>query len=987
MRYWGLMTAVLWGLCVIFASGSPAAVEMEEAFARDCAECHGDQVGELAGTRTAHRALGCTDCHQTHTGPADCTDCHSPHGEAMSGTDCRSCHAPHNPLPIRYWAGISPELCAACHGETVEQFERLGAAHQLQVGCFRCHREHPPAPASAPAACNRCHQQEKNAHFALTGCRSCHIPHAPRAKPLAEMKNLRAACVSCHPRAQQDAQAPPAVHAGVECFACHQLHRLSADCRQCHESHAESMGREACRACHPPHAPTAIRYDAQVPAQLCAACHQSEAQTLAVSGGAHGQALGCAQCHIDHPPQEISYPACARCHGPAEQPHFTLEGCDGCHPAHAPLAGGWAAMENLRPACLSCHSEPAAKAEANPSPHAGMDCTDCHQAHGQELSCLDCHQPHGPAMGRGDCRRCHDPHQPTVIAFVGPPIVFEGAICTPCHGQAVSEVQTHGAAHQSALECLECHGDHPDAGCRKCHSVHPQRQAISASSCTDCHQPAAKDHFAIGGCAACHPPHRPLQVDLAAFEPLAPACLSCHQAVGRDRREKPSAHAYMDCSQCHEKHVAHKNCQECHQPHAPQMSYGDCITCHRPHTPRQVAYPADLPQVLCTPCHAEPAKTLAAEGGPHGSAVSCAACHPAHPPEGKQTVASCRSCHPRLQKRHYTVEPCLPCHVAHAPKRIDLAVKKEVKPVCLSCHHPVGRFMDIHPSEHAGLDCHQCHTEHRDHRECSACHQPHSAEMGHADCLICHEPHTPTQIRYFRKVPAEFCAACHQEQSALIADQGGAHRLKGGCVRCHRNHPPNGRPTAAACARCHDPADRDHYAVAGCEACHRPHAPRDLDFTKVEAARPACVSCHRKQDQAMRDRPSAHNGVDCSRCHLDHRQTQACDACHPGHSADMAPTDCRHCHPAHTPNRVAFAAQVPPGFCSVCHQEVAGMLAGTSSRHQGLNCLDCHQGEHGAAMACDSCHGWPHEPALLQKYPDCRTCHGNPHDLAPWKVE
>ncbi|BCR03474.1 c-type cytochrome [Desulfuromonas versatilis] len=947
-----------------------------------CLTCHPEAAKSEAGYANAHAELACNECHLSHRGLPSCTDCHDSHDASMAADDCRACHAPHQPLPIRYWAGVAKAWCAACHPQAVEVFEQQGAAHQRQVGCYRCHREHPPRPGSAPASCDSCHDPGKNRHFVLTDCRSCHQPHAPHGRSLDQMANLTAACLSCHPSIQEQVAASPESHGGMACHDCHQQHRQRPLCSDCHEPHAAAMTQPDCLRCHAPHAPGPVRFQADTPAALCAACHGEAVANLAAAGGAHGRQFGCADCHQGHPPQQGAIPNCADCHAPGDNAHFSLENCAGCHNPHAPLAQAWQGMERLASACASCHPEPPQAPATHPSPHAEMGCADCHQGHREVLSCLECHEPHGSAMSGKDCRACHAPHAPLAIDFASAP---ERKLCAACHHQPVEELAGEGGGHQAALNCFDCHAGHPAAGCRNCHAAHPQQGVGAAPACSECHAPAENSHFAFGGCRACHPAHQPLKVNLVGLDPVGPACLSCHTRVGQTFAARESAHRAMDCNECHPVHGESQACDQCHESHGPGMGAGDCRACHQPHAPNVLSYAADVPAALCGACHGEAVQTLATQGSAHQAKASCGTCHPEHKPDGRQTVVFCRSCHLRLQKRHYTVEPCLPCHTPHAPKQINLADLKVVKPLCVSCHNPVGRFMEFNPGGHSRLDCRKCHLEHRDHKQCLECHQPHGAEMTHDDCLLCHKPHTPAAIEYGWDLPGALCAPCHQDQVKTLETRGLAHKRKVKCVACHREHPPEGEATVADCVRCHEPGDKAHFAVGNCAGCHRGHAPREVDFGGVKQARAACVSCHPEPARAMQAAPSAHTRLDCGACHTGHRELQACTGCHRPHTAEMTGGDCGRCHAAHTPVQVSFPAGIPGSFCQGCHAEVAATLAGGGSRHRDLDCLKCHQGQHGAAIACDTCHGWPHESGLHKKYPDCLKCHGNPHDLVNWK--
>ncbi|WP_432821153.1 cytochrome c3 family protein [Trichloromonas sp.] len=944
-----------------------------------CLSCHEGAVPIEKEIPNPHANLACNKCHLNHGDSPQCTGCHASHAESMGEADCQNCHAPHNPLSIRYFASISASLCGACHEEVAAQLQESGAAHKDKVGCFRCHSKHPPQKDSAPAACASCHAPADNDHFALADCKGCHAPHAPLSKPLAEMKDVGAACVTCHPQPGADMELAADAHSQQACIDCHDTHGLLPDCRQCHEPHSEAMTRGDCQKCHAPHAPSAIRFDEKIGSALCGACHEAPTSLLAKSGAAH-QEVGCAGCHQEHG----SVPACGDCHAASDQAHFAVKGCAGCHAPHAPLVKDLARLGDVRPACVSCHEGPGADADAFPSVHSEMACNECHLQHGKAMSCLECHEPHTPAMSYADCLRCHAPHKPTQADFSGAPST---ALCATCHQSQVDAIDQRGGAHRSEVSCADCHGRHPGIGCTNCHARHPEAGVAAKISCASCHAPADKPHFALGGCAQCHPPHSPLEVNLEAFDPVKPACLSCHGEVGAELLSVPSAHNAMDCTECHQKHGEYLSCLDCHQPHAKEMSHADCLRCHAPHQPTALAYPSDVPGRLCGACHGDEAGQIEKQGAAHKTKASCAVCHPQHKPNGEKTILTCRSCHPRLKKLHYTSEPCMPCHNPHAPLEVNLESRKEVKTVCVSCHSVVGRFMEFNPSRHSAVDCRECHQKHGEFKDCLACHQPHSKGMTYADCLRCHSPHKPTDIAFAREVNPAHCSSCHKEVAAKIESKGQAHKSRVSCVSCHKAHPPKGDEVIPECSKCHDPGKKSHYRVKGCVGCHDPHAPFELDFSKVESAKPACLSCHAEVDKAMQAAPSKHLEVDCSRCHADHGSKKSCDSCHAPHTPKMTAKDCLACHPAHTPTRVSFKTGLSSEFCAACHGDVAGMLAATKAKHRKLNCTSCHLGDHGSAMTCADCHGQPHEPGLHSKFPDCLKCHENPHQLANWRAQ
>ncbi|OHB26361.1 MAG: hypothetical protein A2X84_07240 [Desulfuromonadaceae bacterium GWC2_58_13] len=942
-----------------------------------CLSCHEGVVTVEPDIPNPHANLACNRCHMTHGDAPQCTGCHASHSETMIEADCQSCHPPHNPVSIRYFAGVSAKLCAACHDDIVAELATNGERHQKDVGCFRCHTKHPPQKDSAPAACVSCHDPEKNPHFALKDCNGCHAPHSPLIKPLAEMKDVGAACVTCHAPVKVEMDKVADAHSQQNCIDCHDKHGFLPDCLQCHEGHSAAMTREDCQKCHSPHGPTAIRFGKDVAAPLCGSCHEGPTAKVDKEGGAHKD-VGCTSCHLEHG----SIPACADCHAPADNSHFAVADCGSCHDPHAPQVSDLSKLENVRPACVSCHEGPGEQTSEFPSFHSELGCNECHPKHGEAMSCLDCHEPHTTTMTYEDCLRCHAPHKPTLTDFSGGPST---ALCAACHSAQVTDIDKRGGAHATEVSCADCHGRHPGVGCTKCHAQHPEAGVAAKMSCGKCHAPSEKPHFALGGCAKCHPPHSPMEIDLDAFDPVKPACLSCHDPIGVELQSMPSKHTALDCKECHQAHGEHLSCLDCHEPHSPDMTYADCLRCHAPHKPMALEYSQDVPSGFCAPCHDAQAGQIDQQGSAHKSEITCAACHPQHKPNGKETILSCRTCHPRLQKLHYTSEPCMPCHNPHAPLEVNLESRKEVKLVCVSCHSVVGRFMEFNPSKHSELDCRECHDKHGEFKECNTCHDPHSKDMTYADCLRCHSPHKPTDIAFAREVNPAHCSSCHDDVSAKVEAKGLAHKDKINCVSCHRAHPPKGEEVIPECSLCHDPAKSEHYKVSGCVACHDPHAPFAFDFSKVEQSKPACLTCHDDVDQAMQGAPSKHIEVDCARCHPDHGGKKSCDSCHEPHSPEMTTPDCLICHPAHTPNTINFKKDLSSAFCVACHSDVTDMLAASQAKHRELNCISCHLGDHGSAMACTDCHGQPHDPGLHGKFPDCLKCHDNPHNLANWR--
>jgi len=70
----------------------------------------------------------------------------------------------------------------------------------------------------------------------------------------------------------------------------------------------------------------------------CIKCHKKEPATVERNGGLHKTAVGCLDCHTEHPPLGTkTIPQCAMCH--TGKLHYELENCLSCHSdPHEPLA-------------------------------------------------------------------------------------------------------------------------------------------------------------------------------------------------------------------------------------------------------------------------------------------------------------------------------------------------------------------------------------------------------------------------------------------------------------------------------------------------------------------------------------------------------------------------------------------------------------------------------------------------------------------------
>jgi len=228
--------------------------------------------------------------------------------------------------------------------------------------------------------------------------------------------------------------------------------------------------------------------------------------------------------------------------------------------------------------------------------------------------------------------------------------------------------------------------------------------------------------------------------------------------------------------------------------------------------------PVDLAEEDCLKCHMDIVNTVQEKGGGHQD-VACMECHAEHPPKGQDVIPACDMCHAQGDSSHYAVSGCNDCHNPHSPGDIDLSVIDPAKPACLSCHPDQGSEMQTAPSEHAALDCKECHTEHGQSMGCLECHETHADPMTDADCLGCHKPHSPTEVAYGNEIPSGFCVCCHEKVGTDLSASPKAHNSMQ-CIECHESR---------------------HTAASSCDACHD----EDIHGTYMHGKFPECLTCHK----------------------------------------------------------------------------------------------------------------------------------------------
>ncbi len=255
------------------------------------------------------------------------------------------------------------------------------------------------------------------------------------------------------------------------------------------------------------------------------------------------------------------------------------------------------------------------------------------------------------------------------------------------------------------------------------------------------------------------------------------------------------------------------------------------------------------------------------------------------------------------------------------------------------------------------------------------------------------EVHEPVVVQVSTELQNTDCIKCHATQPADLNRNGGKHKTKVGCRKCHLEHLPLGYLTIPQCSMCHDPAVREHFTVGErkiCLGCHRnPHTPLDVTIDNVPPNSIVCKTCHSEKGEEFAQFPSKHAEKNCTFCHpLKHKVINRCFTCHDksdfhdGNAGFMVFEDCLRCHKPHSPLNIYYADETPSKLCGTCHDEQFELLSDSKAKHGQFNCAFCHKTKHPTVPNCRDCHEQPHSQALLSNFnEDCLKCHRNPHDL------
>lgn len=152
--------------------------------------------------------------------------------------------------------------------------------------------------------------------------------------------------------------------------------------------------------------------------------------------------------------------------------------------------GAYQAMGSAMELCSQCHEGQhgfeVVEEQRESLVHTGMDCTDCHGAHGAPSACTDCHDPDQGAGAmeharhiNTNCTGCHDAGRLSIWYEEDPDSQHFGQYITRRFAHTLTSWPSHNLTRQ--VDCLRCH--HPAINAST-----PRSAVAAATSCNACHQ-------------------------------------------------------------------------------------------------------------------------------------------------------------------------------------------------------------------------------------------------------------------------------------------------------------------------------------------------------------------------------------------------------------------------------------------------------------------------------------------------------------------
>ncbi len=437
-------------------------------------------------------------------------------------------------------------------------------------------------------------------------------------------------------------------------------------------------------------------------------------------------------------------------------------------------------------------------------------------------------------------------------------------------------------------------------------------------------------------------------------------CTTCHLMRDPFQRFTRSAHAKLQCHDCHRASLA----EEVHQLYSVVVDRPTEITRH-----------AQVPNRVCGKCHIEGDST-------RWRIIATTAGHRRHLESADPRLrgVQCVTCHGVSLHEFAPVDRTCGQAGCHPDQRIRMAGMGSLEIHCTTCHNFLQDARNLavdslgRPLTPAARQCLACHAMQQQIQNLDIAHDPHRGTCG-----MCHNPHVQTgsqqvacatagchgdwrRVSFHRGVPdPERCTTCHQPHSWLVEGKN--------CTRCHqdveREAPSRGgaathagrlAPDAVATLASAGPLDLAALLQAPAAAPQDTARPRLPRFSHGDHRTQACSACHssRLRHGALRIR----SAEDCQRCH------------HTGPGRDQ----CATCHAA--ADRAQPLNRLPRTFrLQVSGRQVTRSIPFPHDRHAAVpSCLLCHSNPATRApdgADCALCHTAHHRPDA-----NCRTCHG-----------
>lgn len=523
----------------------------------DCIDCHQDVDTEdylHADQLKKLEPVDCASCHDV----AGMMYFKGIHGQALElneayAPDCKECHGSHeilsewNPNSPTYKMNI-PVLCGSCHkeGSPVARNYDIGEHNILEnysqglhgkgmyqsgllvtATCNDCHNSHLILPNESPNSsvnpkrvartCMKCHVRIEQTHRKVIkselwekspgdvpSCTSCHPPHLVEYENTEETIQNKT-CLNCH---QKDAD------------KSEYLFRSNGDTLHFNVNHLSGSVHSniLCVKCH-----TNVTHNSDRPCETvdkvdCSNCHVDVANVYIGSG--HGQG------YINN--NEL-VPYCIDCHGT----HETQSRFDDTSPTY---------RSNIPNLCGECHTSGgnANKMTDLKEENAYLDYSK--SIHGQGLTkkgllvsavCTDCHTTH-------DARKESD-----TLSSVHPMNVSK--TCASCHKSVYKDYLT--SDHSIYLQ--EEGKEYPT--CATCHSAHVISEIDKDKfmteitvQCGTCHEKLSETYketyhgkaYILGDlnaarCSDCHGAHKILSVNnpnsMVGYKNIVNTCKQCHE--------------------------------------------------------------------------------------------------------------------------------------------------------------------------------------------------------------------------------------------------------------------------------------------------------------------------------------------------------------------------------------------------------------------------------------------------------------------------